>query len=431
MEYSIIYKINNTNDGIYLLPMDFTIVRKERNNKLKVTIGNFKDLVVDDFEKNPIEETAEFTGMVFKEKTLEETYHTTNYEDLKQIINLEDYIFKIDEKGIKLTTFEELSLSEIKSNILGQDKQIDELFGAILYNQKLYDSKLNNNDYSKLKKSILISGPTGVGKTESIKKITETLNIPTLYVDLTNYIYKGMENEDTTAILLRLLKESDYDVEKCESGVIIFDNFDKLTDLMDTVNQKLYTDFILKTIATFNDDSYIEISREGYEPIEFHKDCLTLVFVGDFDKLLKTQDKLLGYRKEELNKSFREKHKNNTYINEILECITNIIEFNDLTKEDMMNILLKSKQSPLYLKSKFYHELGKKLSFDESYLKDIVDKAYELKEGAKGLKYLTEESLNKEELNMLLDKTNGLTIKKDETIKKVRVRKINKQDLEK
>ena len=39
MEYSIIYKINNTNDGIYLLPMDFTIVRKERNNKLKVTIG--------------------------------------------------------------------------------------------------------------------------------------------------------------------------------------------------------------------------------------------------------------------------------------------------------------------------------------------------------------------------------------------------------
>lgn len=431
MKYATISKIIRTKNKIFLKTIDFALVEKE-GKKVKILDGDLFGTETTSFENpNTIsEDSTYFASLMSKEdqKLLEQVdYHNLRIELLSQ-----NLFFEVDTKNntINPSTKATLALELLKDEILCQDKKLEELIGALDYNQQLYNSQISDDAFYKLKKNIIISGPKGVGKTESIIKALTHLELNYSYIDLSKHIYTAFDESNMDEIIVELLAQVNYDQKEAEKSVIVFDNLDKLSDLMTTDNPGLLSDYILKMINTLNDKRVVNIKIENNQEsiMQFNKAALTLVFVGDFEKLNKyTREKTPGYSINEETLTFREKYEKSPYLKEILDVITNIIEYNNLTKSDLKNILLSSKISPLYLKQLFYQEQGCNLDIKEETIDQIIEEAIKRKNGAKGLKQVLDEKLNKEDY-IALNKLNvtKITLMNQENRKKVKVRKITK-----
>ena len=430
MEYGIIYKIIRTRNNIYITPKTFSLCEILENNKVKILSNDFNNQIIRNIsEKFEINEHDEFAVVTLPQEYVFSIYNTYDVNEIKESIESTQQVLKLVRGELVEVTPSNFILDVIKSNIYGQDKQVKELFGAIEYNQSLYESPLEDDIFRKTKKNIIVSGPTGVGKTETIRQIAKYMNLPVIFIDMANYTYNGMTEEDVYKIIIRILNECGFDKTLAERAIIVFDNFDKLEGINITSAPELFSDYIIKTLNLFNDSNALNIKIEGSEEtITFSKDYLTLILSGNFEKLLKTTGvKNAGYNiNNEENLSFREKYKDSSYLQAILDCITNIIEFNELTEEDFRNILLESKISPLYIKNMVYNQFGTQVEYDEKYIEKVIKEAMKRKQGAKGLNQIVNETFNEQDYNVMFHNVPKLIVKEDKVIKKVKVRKIKK-----
>jgi len=78
------------------------------------------------------------------------------------------------------------------------------------------------------KSNILLTGPTGTGKTLMAKTLAKMLDVPFTIVDATTLTEAGYVGEDVENILLSLLQAADMDVARAESGIIYVDEIDKI-----------------------------------------------------------------------------------------------------------------------------------------------------------------------------------------------------------
>ncbi len=78
------------------------------------------------------------------------------------------------------------------------------------------------------KSNILLIGPTGTGKTLLAQTLARILDVPFAIVDATTLTEAGYVGEDVENIILRLLQNADWDVQKCQQGIIYIDEIDKI-----------------------------------------------------------------------------------------------------------------------------------------------------------------------------------------------------------
>jgi len=79
------------------------------------------------------------------------------------------------------------------------------------------------------KSNILLIGPTGTGKTLFAQTLARILDVPFTIADATTLTEAGYVGEDVENIILKLLQSADYDVEKCERGIVYIDEIDKIS----------------------------------------------------------------------------------------------------------------------------------------------------------------------------------------------------------
>ena len=104
---------------------------------------------------------------------------------------------------------------------------------AVHNHYKRLDSSIKTDDVEIQKSNILLIGPTGCGKTLLAQTMARFLNVPFTIADATSLTEAGYVGEDVENIILNLLQNADYDVEKTQRGIVYVDEIDKIASKSD------------------------------------------------------------------------------------------------------------------------------------------------------------------------------------------------------
>lgn len=143
-----------------------------------------------------------------------------------------EVIKETDEKQEKPETAVLLKPAEIKAKldeyIIGQEEAKKVLSVAVYNHYKRVKAVAEGEDVEIDKSNILLLGPTGSGKTLLAKTLAKILDVPFAVADATTLTEAGYVGEDVENILLKLIQNADYDIEKAQKGIVYIDEIDKI-----------------------------------------------------------------------------------------------------------------------------------------------------------------------------------------------------------
>ena len=266
------------------------------------------------------------------------------------------------------------------------------------------------------KTNVLMLGPTGCGKTMMAKKVAEFLDLPFAVCDATGLTEAGYVGDDVESILIRLLAVADGDVERAQHGIVYVDEIDKIArkgenmsitrDVSGEGVQQALLKIIEGTIARVPAGD--KRKHPKGDMIEIDTSNILFICGGAFVGL----DKLVANRKDANSIGFHTPaKKKDTSESSYLDDFTtkDLISFglipefvgrfgltvnvNELSVEDLMQILKEPKNSIIQQYQYIFKLDGVELKFEDDALRVIAEKAKELKTNARGLKQIIEKML--------------------------------------
>lgn len=120
--------------------------------------------------------------------------------------------------------------AELDKYVVGQDRA-KKVLSVVVNNHYKRLMFQNNSEIKGVKTNLLMIGPTSSGKTLLIKVLQKLMaknNIPVAFADATTLTEAGYVGDDVESIILRLLQEADFNVEKAQKGIIFIDEIDKI-----------------------------------------------------------------------------------------------------------------------------------------------------------------------------------------------------------
>lgn len=320
-------------------------------------------------------------------------------------------------KSSKKSTKPMLKPKEIKQHldeyVIGQNEAKKVLAVAVYNHYKRINQSTSNNDVEIEKSNIMLVGETGTGKTLLAKTIAKLLDVPFAIVDATVLTEAGYVGEDIESLLVRLLQNADYDVERAEKGIVFIDEIDKIARKGDnpSITRDVSGEGVQQGLLKLLEGSVVNVPPQGgrkhpdQKMIAVNTKNILFVCGGAFegiDKIIarRLNTKVVGFGALEKTKEI---DRNNFLqyvapqdlrafglIPEIIGRIPVIAHLNPLDRNALRSILVEPKNALC----KQYYELfkmdGVELSFEEEAFDYIVDKAIEFKLGARGLRSICE-----------------------------------------
>lgn len=344
----------STEDGILFNEVEITEKDDEYNLKI-----NLSDAI--DTKRKQIEDKK---------------YIENNYDN-----NNDDYDIDIDVKSLYET---------IKESIIGQDDTIKDIISTL-------DRNFNIDNYRN-KTNILLIGPNGSGKSEMLRTISETINVPITIEDSEQYSAVGYMGNSVDDMLVKLYEKANGNLEAAEHGIIVIDEIDKKV-----TNQKgdVSGDRVLNAILTMMEGSIVRINTGSeFNPnyIMFDTSKVTFVLCGAFSDLV-VKLKGIGFNAElEKQKKYKEIIKEDLkkygLSNDLMRRIS-IYRLNELTVDDLINIMKYSKNSALLEYYRYAKKKDIKLNIDDDAIRKIAEIAIKEGTGASSIKSILNNLLNK------------------------------------
>src|SRR5919205_208878 len=243
--------------------------------------------------------------------------------------------------------------------VVSQEEAKRSLSVAVYNHYKRVQMGAEDGDVELQKSNILLLGPTGCGKTHLAQTLARILNVPFAIADATALTEAGYVGEDVENILLKLIQAADFDIKKAETGIIYIDEVDKIARKADnpSITRDVSGEGVQQELLKILEGTVASVPPQGGRKHP-HQDLLSYGLIPEFIGRLPV-----------------------------------VSAVHQLTREDLVQILLEPKNALVKQYQRFFSYDSIELVFTDDALWQIADKALDRETGARGLRSIIEHAL--------------------------------------
>ena len=299
-----------------------------------------------------------------------------------------------------------------------QQAAAKKILSVAVYNHyKRLDTRLHQADVEIQKSNVLLIGPTGSGKTLLAQTLARFLNVPFAIADATPLTQAGYVGEDVENIILYLLQNADYDIDRAHQGIVYIDEIDKIArktgassdsrDVSGEGVQQALLKILEGTIASVPPRGGRKHPQQDFIKI----DTSNILFIcgGTFtglEKIIQGRmgSKVMGFGARIVNDKagnsgdiLKEVQPQDLlkygFIPEFLGRLPVIAPLHDLNAEALIRILKEPRNALIRQYQKLFEMEGVNLRFTDGALNAIAKQSIKRKSGARGLRAILEACL--------------------------------------
>ncbi|MCG8633133.1 MAG: ATP-dependent Clp protease ATP-binding subunit ClpX [Desulfobacterales bacterium] len=336
-----------------------------------------------------------------------------------EIIEDEEKEQAAETEGVKEFMVPKQIKEQLDSYVIEQDRAKKVLSVAVYNHYKRLQSHLekSKDDVEIQKSNILIIGPTGCGKTLLAQTLARFLDVPFAIADATALTEAGYVGEDVENIVLSLVQNADYDIEKAQKGIIYIDEIDKISQRGDNPSitrdvsgegvQQALLKIIEGTIASIPPKGGRKHPQQDYVKV----DTSNILFIcgGTFTGLEKVVERRLTQKTMGFGAKIADKKDINIgellgqvkpedlikfgLIPEFLGRLPVITSIGELNESSLVKILTEPKNALVKQYQQLFRVEGVELQYTDEALEAMAKEAVARKSGARGLRAIMEETM--------------------------------------